>query len=132
MHSCAKPLAADWKRKIDADFQRRESKTYGAIIGNIADSTFEFRRKKTRDSPFFITGIDITDDTIMTIAAARALMQWREEGGNLHKLMRWNMRTLGRNYPYPLGAYGSSFSVCLRSSRTEPDNRCGNGSAMRV
>ena len=105
---------------------------YGAVIGDIAGSTLEFRGKKTRDFPLFIPDSDITDDTIMTIAVAKALMQWREEGGDLHELMRQHMRTLGRKYPYPLGAYGFSFSVWLDSSASEPYNSCGNGSAMRV
>ena len=105
---------------------------YGAIIGDIAGSTLEFRGKKSRDFPFFITDSDITDDTIMTIAVAKALMQWREEGGDLHELMRRNMRALGRKYPYPLGAYGSNFAMWLESSSSKPYNSCGNGSAMRV
>ncbi|MGN0977342.1 MAG: ADP-ribosylglycohydrolase family protein [Faecousia sp.] len=46
---------------------------YGAIIGDIAGSTLEFRGKKNRDFPFFLRGSDITDDTIMTIAAAAAV-----------------------------------------------------------
>ena len=88
---------------------------YGAIIGDIAGSTLEFRGKKSRDFPFFITDSDITDDTIMTIAVARALMQWREERGDLHELMRRNMRALGRKYPYPLGAYGCNFKLYPRN-----------------
>lgn len=84
---------------------------YGAIIGDIAGSTLEFRGKKSQDFPFFITDSDITDDTIMTIAVAKALMRWREGEGDLHELMRRNMRALGRKYPYPLGAYGSNFAM---------------------
>lgn len=105
---------------------------YGAIIGDIAGSTLEFRGKKSRDFPFFITDSDITDDTIMTVAVARALMQWREERGDLHELMRRNMRALGRKYPYPLGAYGCNFAMWLECDNSKPYNSCGNGSAMRV
>ena len=48
---------------------------YGAIIGDIAGSTMEFLEKKEYDFPLFVKGSDITDDTIMTVAVARALMQ---------------------------------------------------------
>ena len=105
---------------------------YGAIIGDIAGSTLEFKRKKVYDFPMFIKGSDITDDTIMTIAVARALLQWKREGGDLHDAMRFHMRDLGRKYPYPLGAYGSNFAGWLRSNSPLPYYSCGNGSAMRV
>ena len=61
---------------------------YGAIIGDIAGSTMEFLEKKEYDFPLFAKGSDITDDTIMTVAVARALMQWRREGGDLHEALR--------------------------------------------
>lgn len=105
---------------------------YGAIIGDIAGSTLEFKRKKNYDFQIFLPGSDITDDTIMTIAVARALMQWREKGGDLHEAMRFHMRDLGRKYPYPLGGYGGNFAGWLRSNSPIPYYSCGNGSAMRV
>lgn len=105
---------------------------FGAIIGDIAGSTLEFSGRKRRNFPFFLPGSDITDDTIMTIAVARALLHWRTEGGSLHDHMRFHMRDLGRKYPYPLGAYGSMFSRWLRSNSPLPYYSCGNGSAMRV
>lgn len=105
---------------------------YGAIIGDIAGSTLEFKRKKNYDFQIFLPGSDITDDTIMTIAVARALMQWKQEGGDLHEAMRFHMRDLGGKYPYPLGGYGSGFKSWLRSNSPIPYYSCGNGSAMRV
>ncbi len=105
---------------------------YGAIIGDIAGSTLEFKRKKNYDFQIFLPGSDITDDTIMTIAVARALMHWKQEGGDLHEAMRFHMRELGRKYPYPLGGYGSGFRSWLKSSSKLAYNSCGNGSAMRV
>ena len=105
---------------------------YGAIIGDIAGSTLEFQGKKIYDFPMFIKGSDITDDTIMTIAVARALMQWRKEGGNLHEAMCFHMRDLGKKYPYPMGYYGNSFASWLRKKNPAPYYSCGNGSAMRA
>ena len=105
---------------------------YGAIIGDIAGSTLEFKRKKNYDFQIFLPGSDITDDTIMTIAVARALMHWRASGGDLHEAMRFHMRDLGRKYPYPLGGYGTGFKHWLGSNSKLAYNSCGNGSAMRV
>ena len=105
---------------------------YGAIIGDIAGSTLEFVENKRYDFPLFAQGSDITDDTIITVAVARALIQWREEGTELHSAMRCHMRGLGRQYPHPLGAYGTSFARWLRSNSPLPYNSCGNGSAMRA
>jgi type I restriction enzyme M protein len=105
---------------------------YGAIIGDIAGSTLEFRGQKLYDFQLFINGSDITDDTIMTIAVARALIQWKKEGKNLHEAMRFHMRDLGRKYPYPKGYYGTNFKSWLRSNSPIPYYSCGNGSAMRV
>ena len=105
---------------------------YGAIIGDIAGSTLEFKGKKIYDFPIFIRGSDITDDTIMTVAVAKALMQWKQEGGDLHEAMRFHMRALGRKYPYPMGAYGGNFASWLRSNSPIPYYSCGNGSAMRA
>lgn len=105
---------------------------YGAIIGDIAGSTLEFKRKKNYDFQIFLPGSDITDDTIMTIAVARALIQWKQEGGDLHEAMRFHMRDLGRKYPNPLGAYGGNFAGWLRSNSPISYYSCGNGSAMRA
>ena len=68
----------------------------------------------------------------MTIAVARALMQWKQDGGDLHDAMRFHMRDLGRKYPYPLGVYGGNFASWLRSNSPIPYYSCGNGSAMRA
>ena len=105
---------------------------YGAIIGDIAGSTLEFKRKKDCEFQIFLPGSDITDDTIMTVAVARALMQWKQENADLHEAMRFHMRDLGRKYPNPLGAYGGNFAGWLRSNSPIPYYSCGNGSAMRA
>ena len=105
---------------------------YGAIIGDIVGSTLEYKGRKDYDFQIFLPGSNITDDTIMTIAVARALIQWKQEGGDLHEAMRFHMRDLGRKYPYPLGAYGGNFSGWLRSNSPIPYYSCGNGSAMRA
>ena len=50
----------------------------GAIIGDIAGSTYEFHSIKTMDFPLFAPGSSYTDDSLMSIAVASALMQTGE------------------------------------------------------
>ena len=52
----------------------------GAIIGDIAGSTYEFHSIKTKDFPLFAPGSSYTDDSLMSIAVASALMQTGEGG----------------------------------------------------
>lgn len=46
----------------------------GAIIGDIAGSTYEFHSIKTMDFPLFAPGSSYTDDSLMSVAVASALM----------------------------------------------------------
>lgn len=105
---------------------------YGAIIGDIVGSTYEFKRIKTKRFLLFPWFSAFTDDSIMTVAVARALMDWQERGGDLHDAMVMHMRKLGHKYPNPVGAYGRHFKQWLRSYDPKPYKSCGNGSAMRV
>ena len=52
----------------------RARKMYGAIIGDIVGSKYEFNNIKTKNFPLFSDGCDYTDDTIMTMAVAKALV----------------------------------------------------------
>ena len=105
---------------------------YGAIIGDIAGSVFEFSNNKVKDFPIFSGESDITDDTIITLAVAMALAQWKKEGGSLHEALITHMQKMGRRFPYPMGAYGAQFKLWLSSPNPQPYGSCGNGSAMRV
>lgn len=109
----------------------------GCIIGDIAGSTCEFDEFKSKDFPLFFKGSEYTDDSIMALAVASALIKGREEGKGqpqrpLRELMVEEMQRLGRKYPYPMGAYGARFSRWLRSDDPQPYYSCGNGSAMRA
>lgn len=105
---------------------------YGAIIGDIVGSTYEFKRIKTKRFILFPWFSAVTDDSILTVAVARALMEYQEQGGNLREIMVNHMRKLGWEYPNPVGAYGRYFKQWLRASDPKPYKSCGNGSAMRV
>ena len=47
----------------------------GAMIGDIAGSRFEFNNIKTKAFTLFAKDCFFTDDTVMTVAVARALLQ---------------------------------------------------------
>ena len=49
---------------------------YGAIIGDIAGSIYEFGTMKTKEFPLFTEEKDFTDDSVMTLAVAKALADY--------------------------------------------------------
>jgi len=96
----------------------------GAIIGDICGSVYEFRGNKDICVPLFPPGCDYTDDSILTIATAEAV---------LRKVPYRNAYVkFGRRYPDPMGGYGMRFGVWLEDLDQEPYGSWGNGSAMRV
>jgi ADP-ribosylglycohydrolase len=103
---------------------------YGAIIGDIVGSKYEFNNIKTKEFPFISEGCEFTDDTVMTVAVARALLHSREEKLPFKPNLIKEMQKLGRQYPY--AGYGGMFSSWLHSDNPRPYNSFGNGSAMRV
>ena len=104
----------------------------GAIIGDIVGSIYEFNNIKTKDFPLWSHGTTYTDDSIMTIAVANALMLSNGSLTEFHKHLIEQMQSLGRKYPHPCGGYGARFSGWLFSDDPQPYNSFGNGSAMRV
>jgi ADP-ribosylglycohydrolase len=97
----------------------------GAIIGDIVGSPYEFNNIKTTDFPLFSVKSRFTDDTVMTLAVAEALM----EGGKAENYVV-AMKKYGALYPN--AGYGGRFLSWLASDKTKPYNSFGNGSAMRV
>ena len=104
----------------------------GAIIGDIIGSKYEFNNIKTKNFPLFSTDSTYTDDSIMTIAVAKALLRSREEKRDFKLILIEEMQTYGRKYSQPKGGYGMRFSQWLTDTDPKPYNSFGNGSAMRV
>lgn len=104
----------------------------GAIIGDIVGSIYEFDNIKTKDFPLWSQGTTYTDDSIMTIAVANALMLSNGSLIEFHKHLIEQMQSFGRKYSHPCGGYGVRFSGWLFSDEPQPYNSFGNGSAMRV
>lgn len=96
----------------------------GAIIGDIAGSSYEFDNTSDYNFPMFTDEKDFTDDTICTVAVADAILNHIDYQASLR---RWC-----RKYPHPKGEYGSNFSNWVMCPDPYPYNSFGNGSAMRV
>lgn len=103
---------------------------FGAIIGDIAGSRYEFDPVKSKDVPLFGEGSTYTDDTVLTVAVANALLKARETGGSFREILIPEMQRLGNAHAQ--GEYGVKFASWLRSDDPQPYNSFGNGSAMRV
>ena len=104
---------------------------YGAILGDIIGSPFEFDRGgKTKDFPLFSKRSEFTDDSVMTIAVADALMNAGKDPENIRKLLIYSMQRWGRKYPD--AGYGGMFIRWLAAKDPQPYGSYGNGSAMRV
>jgi len=103
---------------------------YGALIGDIVGSQYEFNNVKTKDFPLFTSKCFCTDDSIMTIAIASALLCGGRKVGRFKRAAVKEMRRLGRMYPR--AGYGGLFARWLQSRFPRPYNSLGNGAAMRV
>lgn len=123
----------------------------GAIYGDIVGSVFEFNNIKTKKFELFSEKSKFTDDTVMTLAVANALMVFDELKENVPVFVSTEnelvfppkndislfkdtlveeVHKLGAKYPH--AGYGGRFRVWLREKQTEPYESYGNGSAMRV
>ncbi len=102
----------------------------GAIIGDIVGSRFEFNNHRSKEFELFTSDCKVTDDTIMTLAIAQALLDCDGNWDQLCQEAVKQMRALGNQYPD--AGYGGRFQQWLRAAVPEPYNSYGNGAAMRV
>lgn len=104
----------------------------GAILGDMIGAPYEFDRSpKKKEFPLFSKGSQFTDDSVMTIAVAEALMTSRgETDDGIKAALVESMQKWGRKYPN--AGYGGMFYYWLKEKNPEPYNSFGNGSAMRV
>ncbi|MCF0247698.1 MAG: ADP-ribosylglycohydrolase family protein, partial [Synergistes sp.] len=94
----------------------------GALIGDIVGSVFEWNPHKSKEFKLVAEQTRFTDDSVMTIAAADALLHGRDY---LTVYKHW-----GRAYPH--AGYGSKFKNWMQTDGSETQDSFGNGSAMRV
>ena len=97
----------------------------GAIIGDIVGSIYEFDNIKTKNFNLFTNEMFFTDDTVMTIAIADAIINGAKPENFILSMKKWGGDYIDKSY-------GASFINWLKSENSEPYNSWGNGSAMRV
>ncbi len=102
----------------------------GAIVGDIVGSIYEFNNIRRKDFELFSPRCFVTDDSIMTLAIAQALVESYPTYESLQESVIHWMKLLG--HMYPSAGYGSHFEMWIFSRQTNSYNSCGNGSAMRV
>ncbi|MEX2470181.1 MAG: ADP-ribosylglycohydrolase family protein [Pseudohongiellaceae bacterium] len=94
----------------------------GAIAGDVIGSVYEGAPARAKDFPLFVPGSTFTDDTVLTVAVASAILGGEDYASSLR---RWGRR-------FPRAGYGGWFQDWLFHDDAGPYNSFGNGSAMRV
>ena len=116
----------------------------GAIIGDIAGSRFEFANHRRKDFTLFAADCFFTDDSVLTLAVAKAIMETagvaaydrrpradnRFYLGMLQQMTTTYLRQFARDFPGR--GYGGRFLQWTESNDSAPYNSYGNGAAMRV
>ena len=114
----------------------------GAVAGDIIGSPYEFSRDRelahSKKFPLVRDISHITDDSVMTLAVADALMKTFPQKGIVNHESKSqftfnvvkSMQEFGNKYPS--ASYGKTFIKWLASKNPKPYNSSGNGSAMRV
>ena len=127
----------------------------GVIIGDIIGSSFEFNNINVDDiyailyngmlnfePPFGYDPMKYTDDTVLTLAIAKAFMEFikeiseskicdEEKQNELlkEKASEWMLK-LGRQFA--TDQYGSQFRQCIQKGSMVAYGSCGNGAPMRI
>lgn len=101
---------------------KNKSTLLGAIAGDIIGSIYEVRNVCSTNFPLFTDGSDFTDDTVLTVAVADAILNERDFGQTI-----WKYGRKHRNR-----GYGGMFIRWLQERNPKPYGSYGNGSAMRV
>lgn len=94
----------------------------GSIIGDVVGSPFERAPHKSTVFPLLTEGSCFTDDTVLTVATAHAILTGTSFADAY--------RSFGRRYPR--AGYGGAFFRWIHSGDGRPYGSWGNGSAMRV
>ncbi len=102
----------------------------GAIIGDIVGSRFEWNNYKAKDFDFLTYKCSPTDDSIMSLAVAKAILKSKPDHSDLSVMAVRYMQQLGNLYPN--AGYGGMFRKWLKDRNPQPYKSYGNGAAMRV
>lgn len=101
---------------------------FGALVGDIIGSHFEFNNTKSKDFTFFNDDTRFTDDSVLTLAISKYFLTFLKET-NKDELIKIVKETAQK---YINAGYGPSFLRWINSNSSLPYNSYGNGAAMRV
>jgi ADP-ribosylglycohydrolase len=94
----------------------------GAIAGDIIGSIYEFNNIKTTEFSLFQPKRFFTDDTVLTVALADAILNDKDYADTMRLYY----------HRYPNESYGFRFSSWARNKSAPAYNSWGNGAAMRI
>lgn len=103
---------------------------FGAILGDIIGSRFEWDNLKSKEFELFTKESYATDDSIMTMALAKAIWDCDGDWSKLEKNAFYAMQDFGHKVPH--AGYGGMFMDWLLSDNPRPYGSFGNGAGMRV
>lgn len=95
----------------------------GAIIGDVVGSRYEVFNAKTYDFNLYSKISRFTDDTALTIATIKCLLEENNDFGKYYRI--YCLKN-------PIRGYGRKFLLWSLFNKKTPNNSFGNGSAMRV
>ena len=94
----------------------------GAVIGDIVGSTYEFRKTVDKEYELYQEKCTYTDDTVLTVAIADALLHNRDFG---EAIFEWANK-------FPHAGFGERFRKFKRGVKSVSNDSIANGSGMRV
>ncbi len=107
---------------------------FGAVLGNIIGSPYEFdsHNIKTKEFELFSAESEYTDDGIMTVAVADALLKAGPgaDDETLRGALTDSLQAFGR--AYPMAGYGMDMTLWLHEEDPSPMNTDSNEAAARV
>ncbi len=103
----------------------------GAIFGDIVGSVYEFNNTHNYNFVLISKFSEPTDDTAMTLAVAKAMMEsYGKTDEEIKETLIDKMKEVGKRYPH--AGYGGRFYYWVLGNDRKPYNSYGNGSGMRV
>ena len=94
----------------------------GALTGDIVGSIYGWDNIKSTEFPFFQEHCFFTDDSVLTVALADAILSGESYATKMRQYV----------YRYPDAGYGGHFRAWARGVGLSPYNSCGNGASMRI
>lgn len=94
----------------------------GALAGDIIGSVYEWHNIKTTEFELFSKGCNFTDDSVLTVALADAILNQADYAAKMKEYFE----------KYPYAGFGSNFANWAQSEKNTPYNSWGNGAAMRI